>query len=1061
MTEIDVSSAARRETAPGLAPFSLKDAPAFIERQFPVGRLSAEAYKERKAGAGQTLTALGSYWKGRKPLIMVRAVVLGCLLPATSDPATDLDIFLKLMAMDDAAFGRRFDGSAADFARLFPEHAETAASDQHRVWRQDMAPEALRARAAVWQPPLAVGLPDAEAAAREAMEQAVAAFALGARAKTPNADAQAFADLFPHAAGDLTEAVAGRWQWRRDLPKPQRQMAVGAALATLPYAARLKHVRRPEECDEVTLLGPVWPEVNRHLGTRAGSMAAIVGQLGIARFGRRPKLADTFCGGGSIPFEAARMDCDVYASDLNPIACMLTWGAFNIIGASKERHTEIAATQERTSSLVDAEITRLGIEHDTEGNRAKAYLYCLETRCPRTGWMVPMAPTWVVSKQRNVVAKLVPDPITKRYEIEIESGVSTAEMEAAEQGTVAGGRLIHPMNPERSGVDIKTIRGDYRGADGIPRNRLRLWDKRDFIPHPGDIFHERLFCIQWITKASLGKSRQETYFSAVTEGDLARERQVESIVRSSIADWQEAGLVPDMPIAPGDETTRLFRERGWTHWHHLFSARQLHLFHLFHASSDSRGALLLAKMLDWNAKLCGWRTAHNVESNTHVFANQALNTLLNWTVLGYRSVIRYADIPAPVSSVLGNHHVETVNAVNASHGSDIVVTDPPYADAVNYHEITEFFISWLRKNPPPPFDQWTWDSQRDLAIKGKGEQFRRDMVAAYSAMTRHMPDNGMQVVMFTHQDAGVWADLASILWASGLRVTAAWNIVTETESALREGNYVQGTVCLVLRKRVGAANARRMEIEAEIEEAVAAQLAHLNALDDAWHERIDAETLYTDGDLTLAAYAAALQVVTAYSSIDREPLDRDLYRKLAKGEATMLRDLVDYAAQVANSLLVPEGFPRDMWRDLLAAERFYVRMLDMEAKGSTKVADFQNFAKSFAFGGYAELMGSTTANAATLAGAADLKGRMLDGEGFATTQLRQVLFAVWKTMEGKELDPKRGVILLKAEYSADYWQRRQKLIALAAYVVLKTTRTRPDESAAAHELAEALKLDRV
>src|SRR3954468_3623889 len=95
---------------PGLAPFALKDAPSFIERQFPVGRLSAEAYKERKAGAGQTLTALGSYWKGRKPLILVRAAVLGALLPATDNPAADLDIFLRLMAMDDAAFARRFDG---------------------------------------------------------------------------------------------------------------------------------------------------------------------------------------------------------------------------------------------------------------------------------------------------------------------------------------------------------------------------------------------------------------------------------------------------------------------------------------------------------------------------------------------------------------------------------------------------------------------------------------------------------------------------------------------------------------------------------------------------------------------------------------------------------------------------------------------------------------------------------------------------------------------------------------------------------------------------------------
>ena len=40
-------------------------------------------------------------------------------------------------------------------------------------------------------------------------------------------------------------------------------------------------------------------------------------------------------------------------------------------------------------------------------------------------------------------------------------------------------------------------------------------------------------------------------------------------------------------------------------------------------------------------------------------------------------------------------------------------------------------------------------------------------------------------------------------------------------------------------------------------------------------------------------------------------------------------------------------------------------------------------------------------------------------------------------------------------------KRRQKLIALAAYVAAKTKHTRPEESAAAHELAEALKLDRV
>jgi putative DNA methylase len=102
-------------------------------------------------------------------------------------------------------------------------------------------------------------------------------------------------------------------------------------------------------------------------------------------------------------------------------------------------------------------------------------------------------------------------------------------------------------------------------------------------------------------------------------------------------------------------------------------------------------------------------------------------------------------------------------------------------------ELTEYFIAWLRKNPPAPFDQWIWDSRRALAIKGDGEAFRHGMVDAYRAMTNHMPDNGLQCVMFTHQDTGVWADMVSIFWAAGLQVVSAWYIATETTSELKQG----------------------------------------------------------------------------------------------------------------------------------------------------------------------------------------------------------------------------------------------------------------------------------
>ncbi len=517
----------------GLAPLSLKDTPSFIEVQFPVGRLSAEAFKERDFKQAQTLTGLGSYWIGRKPLILVRAVVLGCLLPATDHHSKDLDIFLKLMGMDDAAFLRR---------GLIPRPSEI-------VGRL---------------------MPIGGITSEEATELFVIKRRVVEESKAVWIEEPFDLDAYPNLVEDRSVYL----DWEHGIGDAERDDWRLRALETYAYDERVKRANRPEECEEHLLEG-IWTEVNAHLGTRASSLSELVQQLGIARFGHPPKIGDTFCGGGSIPFEAARIGADVYASDLNPIACMLTWGAFNIIGADENTRNKIEVAQREIAAAVDAEITRLCIEHDENGNRAKAYLYCLETRCPKTGWMVPMLGTLLISKRRRTVAKLVPDAAAKRYRIEIQSGVSAGELEAATKGTMLDGRLVHPMNPERTGVELQVIRGDSKDVNTISRNQLRLWEKSDFIPRPNDIFQERLYCIQWITKSTLTKGRQETFFAAPGAEDLARERNVESIVAETLTRWQDSGLVPDMLIEPGVKTDEPIRTRGWTYWHHLFCARQL------------------------------------------------------------------------------------------------------------------------------------------------------------------------------------------------------------------------------------------------------------------------------------------------------------------------------------------------------------------------------------------------------------------------------------------------------------------------------------------------------
>ena len=90
-----------------IAPFSLQHAPSLMEVIFPVQRLSVECFREQNVRTGRVLTPLGSYWKGRKPLILNKACVLGTLLPATGDDVGDLRLFERLMGMDPQALQAR------------------------------------------------------------------------------------------------------------------------------------------------------------------------------------------------------------------------------------------------------------------------------------------------------------------------------------------------------------------------------------------------------------------------------------------------------------------------------------------------------------------------------------------------------------------------------------------------------------------------------------------------------------------------------------------------------------------------------------------------------------------------------------------------------------------------------------------------------------------------------------------------------------------------------------------------------------------------------------------
>jgi adenine-specific DNA methylase len=943
----------------------------FIETQFPVAKLSKESYAERSAKQSQTLTGLGKWW-GRKPLVLCRATLLGLLLPSTDDPAADRDVFLRLMTMDDAGMLRRRSQQIPGkelFRRLPP-------ADRERWFRPGS-----------------------------------------------------------------TEASA---RFKKGVSKEEKDALQRAVFLSLSYDERLEYCDRPEHVD-----GPptaAWTTINKHLDTKAGSIAELVAELGRRRFGHVPYVGDCFSGGGSIPYEAARLGASAFASDLSPVSAMLTWASLNIVGGGEDTIAAVQEMQRTVHDAVDRQITEWGIEHRESDSitgrrwRADAYLYCAEVTCPECQWRVPLSPSWVIGRGSRTIAHLIPDPKRKRFDFEILSGVTEDELtNAAATGTAADTGLVCPNSACLARTPIKAIRGDGRGSFGDARSVLRGWEASDVLPQDGDVFGERLYCIRWVDRYAApnadGDYREVTdrYFRAPTPQDLEREEMVLDLLKQRFSEWQRAGFIPSRRIEPGAKTIEPIRTRGWTHWHHLFTPRQLLVNGLLAERSEAlartqaeKVTLLLAvgRCADWNSRLCRWDSSPANEKSTQTYSNQALNTLANY---GCRPLLALENTwfaRLTVAPIAGSAQVLARDARSVETTCDIWITDPPYADAVAYEEVSELFLSWYERRIPAIFPEWYADSKRALAVRGDEESFRKAMVDCYRRLADRMPDNGLQVVMFTHQSAAVWADLALILWAAGLRVTAAWCIATETTSELKDGNYVQGTVLLVLRKQGDAEPAFLDEVTQDVEAEVRRQIDTMRDLDDS------RDPSFSDTDYQLAAYAAALRVLTS-KHIEELDVGYELTRSRTPGTKSVLEEVIDAAVRIACDHLIPVGIEPHLWKGLLPEARFYLKGLEMEAHGERRSGVYQELARGFGVQEYTNLLASTKANETRLRTASEFGRRDLGSGAFGASLVRHALFAAHKAIETE--GPRESLTWLSTEVP-DYATSRSRIIELLDYL---------------------------
>lgn len=187
--------------------------------------------------------------------------------------------------------------------------------------------------------------------------------------------------------------------------------------------------------------------------------------------GEAPLVVDPFAGGGSIPLEALRLDCDAFASDLNPVACLILRALLDDI----PRHgpglvDELRAAGERIKAEAERQLAEL-YPKDSDGATPIAYLWARTVRCeaPDCGAEIPlMRSLWLCSKpnRRKTLRPTVVRENGAAPRVSFEMFEPAAASEVT-RGTVSRARATclccrAVLPPDRVRAQLATQRG---GAD--------------------------------------------------------------------------------------------------------------------------------------------------------------------------------------------------------------------------------------------------------------------------------------------------------------------------------------------------------------------------------------------------------------------------------------------------------------------------------------------------------------------------------------------------------------------------------------------------------------------
>ncbi len=357
--------------------------------------------------------------------------------------------------------------------------------------------------------------------------------------------------------------------------------------------------------------------------------------------------------------------------------------------------------------------------------------------------------------------------------------------------------------------------------------------------------------------------------AVVVDGEKSKEYRLPTAQEISMAAQAELELdqvFADIPFGLPEEPTPgpAGRKRyssslptyGLTKWRDIFTARQLLALGIFVKyirairtvaqemcyssnwieSISGYVALSLDRLADYSSTMCSWHNSGEKMRNT--FGRFAFSTVWDFAEVdpcseksgGYPGAIEWiATYIAHALLLSRDAHRPTITQSSATHPLntrfDLIMTDPPYYDAIIYSDLMDFFYVWLRRTvyglspeidkvfSEPLTPKWNHEKNDGELIDEPGRHgwdlaksqkvYEDGMARVFQNCHNMLAPDGRLVIVFAHKHPDAWETLVSAIIRAGFVVTGSWPIQTEMGNRTRalSSAALASSIWLVCKKR--------------------------------------------------------------------------------------------------------------------------------------------------------------------------------------------------------------------------------------------------------------------